>query len=287
MSRIAYVNGRYLPASRAGVSIEDRGFQFADGVYEYFAVFGGRLADAEGHFARLWRSLGELRIAPPMSEAALTLVLHETIRRNRVREGAVYVQVTRGAAPRDHGFPNPEVPSSLIVTARPVDHAAAEARAEAGVKVLTVPEIRWARCDIKTVGLLPNVLAKQAAREAGAYEAWFIDAEGLITEGASTNAWILDAEGVLRTRETAANILRGVTRQALLALVAETGIALEERAFTLEEALAAREAFITAASTFVMPVVAIDGAPVGDGRPGPVAKRLRDLYVATAREHAR
>jgi D-alanine transaminase len=287
MSRIAYVNGQYLPISRAGVSIEDRGFQFADGVYEYFAVFGGKLADAEGHFARLWRSLGELRIDPPMSEAALGMVLRETIRRNRVRDGAAYVQVTRGAAPRDHGFPNPEVPPSLIVVAKPVDLAAAEARAQAGVKVLTVPEIRWARCDIKSVGLLPNVLAKQAAREAGAYEAWFIDADGFVTEGASTNAWILDADGVLRTRETAANILRGITRQTLLALVAETGIAIEERAFTVEEALAAREAFITAASTFVMPVIAIDGAPVGDGRPGPVARRLRDLYVATAREHAR
>jgi D-alanine transaminase len=287
MSRIAYVNGRYLPHAQAAVSIEDRGFQFADGVYEYFAVFAGRLADADGHFARLWRSLGELRIEPPISEAALAMILRETIRRNRVVDGAAYVQVTRGVAPRDHAFPSPDVPPSLVVTAKPVDYAAAAARAANGVAVLTQPDLRWARCDIKSVGLLPNVLAKQAARQAGAYEAWLVDDQGLVTEGASTNAWIVDAQGVLRTCSTDANILRGVTRQTLLGLFSAAGVVFEARAFTVEEAKAAREAFITAASTFVMPVTAIDGAMIGDGRPGPLALRLRDLYLSNARATAR
>ncbi len=286
MARIAYVNGRYVPLAQAGVHVEDRGFQFADGVYEYFAVFGGRLADAAGHFERLWRSLSELRIAPPMSQAALRIVLAETVRRNRVREGSVYLQVTRGVAPRDHPFPDPPPPPSLIVTAKPVDFAVDEARAAQGVKVLTQPDVRWGRCDIKTVGLLPNVLAKQAAREAGAYEAWLVDELGLVTEGASTNAWIVDAEGVLRTRDTNANILRGVTRKGLIALAEAAGAPVSQRPFTVEEAKAAKEAFITAASTFVMPVVEIDGVKIGDGRPGPVAKRLRALYLGNARSTA-
>jgi D-alanine transaminase len=283
MPRIAYVNGRYVPLAEAGVHIEDRGFQFADGVYEYFAVLGGKLADAPGHLERLWRSLSELRIAPPMGEAALRVVLAETVRRNRVRQGSVYVQVTRGVAPRDHPFPDPAPPPSLIVTAKPIDFAAADARAEQGVGVLTQPDIRWGRCDIKTVGLLPNVLAKQAAREAGAYEAWLVDELGFVTEGASTNAWIVDAEGVLRTRDTNANILRGVTRKGLIPLAEAAGVPVSQRPFTVEEAKAAREAFITAASTFVMPVVRIDGVEIGDGHPGPVAKRLRALYVGNAR----
>ena len=287
MSRIAYVNGRYQPHAEASVHIEDRGFQFADGVYEYFSVFGGRLADAEGHLERLWRSLSELRIDPPMSERALLVVLHETIRRNRIQDGAVYLQITRGAAPRDHPFPRPGTPPTLVVTAKPVDFAAGEARARAGVKVLTQPDNRWGRCDIKSVGLLPNVLAKQAAREAGAYEAWLVDDLGLVTEGASTNAWIVDAEGVLRTRDTNANILRGVTRKTLIALAEETGTQISQKPFTVAEAQAAREAFITAASTFVMPVVEIDGLPVGDGRPGPISERLRALYVRNARATAR
>jgi D-alanine transaminase len=283
MARIAYVNGRYVPLNQAAVSIEDRGFQFADGVYEYFAVFDGRLADAAGHFERLWRSLGELRIAPPMGEAALRLVLRESVRRNRVREGSVYVQVNRGVAPRDHPFPNPAPPSSLVVVAKPVDFARGEARAAEGVGVLTQPDIRWGRCDIKSVGLLPNVLAKQAAREAGAFEAWLVDDLGFVTEGASTNAWIVDETGVLRTRDTNANILRGVTRKTLIELAEAAGVPVSQRPFTVEEAKRAREAFITAASTFVMPVIAIDGAKIGDGRPGPVAKRLRALYLGAAR----
>jgi len=283
MGRIAYVDGRYLPHPMAVVHIEDRGFQFADGVYEYFAVFAGRLADARGHFDRLWRSLDALSIVPPMSEAAMRIVIAETVRRNHIQDGAVYLQVTRGVAPRDHAFPDPAPSPTLVVTAKPVDFAAADAKAAKGVAVITQPDIRWGRCDIKTVGLLPNVLAKQSARQAGAYEAWLVDGQGYVTEGASTNAWIVDADGVLRTRDTTANILRGVTRKQLLPVAEAAGTPVSEQPFTVAEAKAAREAFITAASTFVMPVVSIDNVPIGDGRPGPVAMRLRALYINNAR----
>jgi D-alanine transaminase len=287
MGRIAYVNGRYLPHGEAVVHVEDRGFQFADGVYEYFAVFGGRLADADGHLERLWRSLSEIRIRPPMSEAALIIVMHETVRRNRIWDGSVYLQITRGTARRDHAFPHPSTPPSVVVTARSVDYAAAQAKAAKGVAVLTQPDQRWARCDIKTVGLLPNALAKQAAREAGAEEAWLIDDLGFITEGASTNAWIVDAEGALRTRDTNANILRGITRKTLIDLAGEAGIEVSLRPFTVDEVKAAKEAFMTAASTLVMPVTSIDGHAIGDGRPGPVGMRLRVLYEQHARATAR
>jgi D-alanine transaminase len=286
MSRLAYVNGRFQPLSEAGVSVEDRGFQFADGVYEVWAVFDGRLADAEGHFVRLERSLSELRIDPPMSRAALGQVLRETVRRNRVRDGIVYLQITRGAARRDHAFPKPGTPATVVVTARRVDYAAEEAKAAKGVQVVTTPDIRWGRCDIKTVGLLPNALAKQAAREQGAYEAWLVDAEGKVTEGSSTNAWIVDGAGRLRTRGTTSNILRGITRGSLIELARELQIPVIEEAFTVEEAKAASEAFLTAASGFVMPVVAIDGVPVGNAKPGPVALRLRSLYLDAARKGA-
>jgi D-alanine transaminase len=283
MSRVAYVNGAFVRHADAAIHIEDRGYQFADGVYEVWAVFGGRLIDAAGHYARLDRSLNELRIAWPVSRAALPVLLSETLRRNRIKDGIVYLQVTRGVAPRDHPFPNPPVSPSLVITAKRVDMVAADARAARGVGVVTTPESRWSRCDIKTVGLLPNVLAKQKAREAGAYEAWFVDDMGLITEGASTNAWIIDADGLLRTRSTQANILRGVTRATLLGVVEAEGFAIDQRGFTIAEAMAAREAFITGAGTLVTPVVSIDGVQVGDGVPGPVAKRLRQLYIAEAR----
>ncbi len=283
MSRVAYVDGRYVPLADAAVHVEDRGFQFSDGVYEVWATFGGRLADAEGHLTRLERSLGELRIEAPMGRDALVAVVRETVRRNRVGDGLAYIQVTRGQARRDHAFPAAGTRPTLVVTAKPFDMAAADARAQQGVAVVTVPETRWARCDIKTVALLPNVLAKQAAREQGAYEAWFVDADGLVTEGSSTNAWIVDAAGRLRTRDTGANILRGITRAALIDLARERQIAVDERPFTVAEAKDAAEAFITAASAFVMPVVRIDGVTVGEGRPGPVAMRLRSLYL----EHAR
>jgi len=282
MPRIAYVNGRYLPHDRAAVHIEDRGYQFADGVYEVWAVFGGRLADADGHFERLERSVGELRIAMPMGRVALRIVLMEVLRRNRIRDGLLYLQVTRGVAPRDHIFPDAATPPGLVITAKRNDRTAADARATAGVKVITTPENRWGRCDIKTIGLLPNVLAKQAAKEQGAAEAWFVDTDGLITEGGSSNAWIVDAEGRLRTRDTGANILRGITRKAIIGLAEELQIKVEERPFTPAEVSTAREAFFTGAGALVMPVVAIDGKTIGDGRPGPVASRLRALYVQTA-----
>ncbi|MDE2356225.1 MAG: D-amino-acid transaminase [Alphaproteobacteria bacterium] len=286
MGRIAYVNGRFVRHAEAAVHIEDRGYQLADGVYEVWAVFDGDLADREGHFARLERSLGELRIAMPMSRRALEVVLGETLRRNHVRDGLIYLQISRGVAPRDHAFPTRPVRPAMVVTAKSVDLAAGETRAQAGVKVITTPETRWSRCDIKTVGLLPNVLAKQAAREAGAVEAWFVDELGLVTEGASSNAWIVDAQGVLRTRDTQANILRGVTRNAILALARELELKVDERPFSLAEAKAAREAFITGAGSLVLPVVQIDDAVIGEGRPGPVAKRLRRLYIEEARRSA-
>lgn len=286
MGRIAYVNGRFTPQADAYVHIEDRGYQFADAVYEVWALFDGKLADTEGHFARLERSLSELRIAMPMSRAALTVVLRETVRRNRVREGTLYLQVSRGVAPRDHAFPTVPVRPSVIVTVSRVDRAASEARAAKGVSVVTTPENRWGRCDIKTVGLLPNALAKQKAREAGAVEAWFVDDLGFVTEGASSNAWIVDADGRLRTRDTNANILRGVTRLNLLDLLAREGLEVDERPFTPDEAAQAREAFITGAGTLVLPVVAVDGRKIGGGVPGPVATKLRRLYIERARATA-
>ena len=286
MSRVAYVNGRFVPHAEACVHIEDRGYQLADGIYEVWAVFGGKLADAEGHYARLERSLGELRIAMPMSRKALSLVLREAVRRNRVKDGLVYLQVTRGVAPRDHAFPTRPVRPALVITARPVDLAAAEAKAAKGIGVVTTPETRWARCDIKTIALLPNVLAKQTARENGAGEAWFVDDLGLVTEGASSNAWIVDREGVLRTRDLNANILRGITRRSLMDLIAREGLEVSERPFTVEEAKSAREAFITGAGSLVTPVVSIDGAKIGQGRPGPLALRLRASYLSDARDRA-
>ena len=286
MSRVAYVNGQYHPHGQATIHVEDRGFQFADGVYEVWSIFDGRMADFDGHMTRLHRSLNELRIDIPMSREALTRVLHETIRRNRVRNGIVYLQVTRGTARRDHPFPAEGTPPSVIVTSRSISASKAEAQARKGVAVLTQPDIRWGRCDIKTVGLLANVLAKQAAREAGAYEAWMVDEMGLVTEGSSTNAWIVDENGKLRTRDTQANILKGITRTALMALIEQEKLELDERPFSVDEAKRAREAFFTAAGAFVMPAVSIDGTTIGDGKPGPVATRLRTLYLEQARRDA-
>lgn len=286
MSRVAYVNGAYVPHGQAVIHVEDRGFQFADGVYEVWSVFGGKLADFDGHMTRLVRSLTELRIDVPMTRDALTRVLKETVRRNRVRNGIVYLQVTRGTARRDHPFPPEGTPPSVIVTARSISAVKAEAQADRGVAVITQPDIRWGRCDIKTVGLLPNILAKQAARDRGAYEAWFVDEMGLVTEGSSTNAWIIDEHGKLRTRDTQANILRGITRAAILDLVASEKIELDERPFSVDEAKRAREAFFTAAGAFVMPAISIDGTTIGDGTPGPVTRKLRALYLDQAKRDA-
>jgi D-alanine transaminase len=281
MSRIAYVNGRYLPHADAAVSIEDRGFQFADGVYEVCEVRDGHLVDERRHMARLERSLRELRIRRPMSLAALGIVLRETVRRNRVRDGIVYLQVTRGAAPRDFPFPASSTPPTIVVTARANDPRKIEALAEQGIAVITLPDIRWQRVDIKTVALLPNVLAKQAARDKGAREAWLVDARGYVTEGGSSNAWIV-GDGALITRPLGTDILPGITRSVVVDILAAQGLRLEERAFTVEEAYAAREAFVTSASQTVMPVVRIDGRPVGEGKPGPVAQALRRDFHAHA-----
>lgn len=286
MGRIAYVNGSYERHGDAAVHIEDRGYQLADAVYEVWALFDGKLADPEGHFARLERSLAELRIPMPMTQRSLLVVLRETVRRNRVRDGLVYLQVSRGVAPRDHAFPTEPVSPAVVITVKAIDRAAAEAKAAKGVSVITTPENRWGRCDIKTVGLLPNAMAKQAAKEKGAAEAWFVDELGFVTEGASSNAWIVDGDGTLRTRDTNANILRGVTRYTLLDIIRESGLKVDERPFTPAEAKAASEAFITGAGALVLPVVAVDGAPVGKGVVGPVASRLRRLYIERARETA-
>jgi D-alanine transaminase len=274
MSRIAYVNGRYVARERAMVSIEDRGFQFADGVYEVCEVRAGRIIDERRHMARLDRSLTELRIARPMSPAALAVIMRETIARNRVRDGIVYVEVTRGVARRDFPFP-PGTRPTLIVSARSNDLARIEAMAAEGVAVVTVPDIRWGRVDIKSVALLPNVLAKQAAREQGAREAWLVDNAGRITEGASSNAWIVARDGKVVTHPLGQDILPGITRSVVLDVIKAQGLAFEERAFTLEEAYAAREAFITSASQIVIPVIAINGRPVGNGAPGLIAAALR------------
>jgi D-alanine transaminase len=275
MSRIAYVNGRYLPRAQARVSIEDRGFQFADGVYEVCEVKGGRLIDERRHMARLDRSLREVRIARPMSERALAVVLRETVRRNRVRDGIVYLQITRGTARRDFPFPPAETRPTIVVTARATDQARLAQLAAEGVAVVTMPDIRWGRVDIKSVALLPNVLAKQAAREQGAREAWLIDAAGRVTEGASSNAWIVSRDGKLITRQLGNDILPGITRAVVIDAIKGQGLSFEERAFTVDEACAAREAFLTSASQTVLPVVRIDGRRVGNGAPGPVATALR------------
>lgn len=280
MSRWAYVNGVFRPQRGPSIDVEDRGFQFADGVYEVWAVHDARLMDEEGHYERLERSLGELRIDAPMSRAALRVALNQTLRRNRVRTGLVYLQITRGVARRDHAFPIAPIRPTVVITAKSLDWRALEAGAEAGIAVISTPENRWARCDIKSVALLANVLAKQTAREAGAKEAWFVDPDGYVTEGASSNAWIVDAEGVVRTRSLSANILRGITRTTLLKVIADEGLVLSEAGFTLAEAYRAREAFITAASAFVQPVVMLDGRAIGAGAPGPVARALRAAYLA-------
>lgn len=281
MPRIAYVNGRYVAHAEASVHIEDRGYQFADGVYEVCEVARGYIVDMKRHLDRLGRSLRELSIAWPMNRAAMEIVIMEVIRRNRVKNGLVYLQVTRGVASRDFLFPAGTRPS-VVVTARKVDPAAAAKRAENGIKVITVPENRWDRVDIKSVGLLPNVLAKQKASEAGAQEAWFIDADGTVKEGGSSNAWIVTGDGALVTRPAEHGILRGITRTTLLDVAAKLGLRVEERGFTVAEAKAAREAFISSATTIAMPVVAIDGAPVANGHPGSVVLSLRQAFFDIA-----
>ncbi|MFM7689935.1 MAG: D-amino-acid transaminase [Alphaproteobacteria bacterium] len=279
MSRIAYVNGRYVPQPDASVNIEDRGYQFGDGIYEVVHLFDGRFIDEDLHLARLERSLREIALPMPMPLASLRMVLREVARRNRVTEGLLYMQVTRGVARRDHAFPNKPIPPALVVTVKRIAPYPTNVD-RWGASVITMPDLRWARCDIKTVNLLPNCLARQAAREKGAIEAVLYDeATGMVTEGAATSFWIVDEAGTIRTRPLSDAILPGCTRAALMAELRDAGIAFEERAFSMAELRRAREAFITSATSFVKPITKIDGAPVGDGEVGPVVRKLFEIFA--------
>jgi len=276
MSRIAYVNGRYLPHREASVHIDDRGYQFADGVYEVIAIEHGRLVDERLHLRRLGRSLAELEIAEPMPEASLKTIMREVIRRNRVRDGIIYIQMTRGVAPRDHAFPR-YARTQVVMTARRSKLANPKILAE-GAPVITLPDLRWARCDIKSIALLPNILGKQQAREAGAYEAWQVDSDGNVTEGTSTNAWIVTAAGEVVTRAATHAILNGVTRLGVIRVIEQAGLKFVERPFSVAEAKRAREAFLTSTTAYVTPVVRIDDSVVGNGKPGPLARELGAFY---------
>ena len=287
MSKIAYVNGRYLPQPEAAVNIEDRGYQFGDGIYEVVHLYGGRYVDEALHLGRLERSLREIRLPMPMSRAALSMVLREVARRNRVSEGLLYMQVTRGVARRDHPFPKVPVPPALVVTVKRIAPYPTDIERWASA-CITLPDLRWARRDIKSVNLLPNVLARQAAREQGAIEAiLYEEATGIVTEGAATTFWIVDANGAIRTRFQDQVILPGCTRAALMAELRAAGIPWDETPFTLADMRAAREAFITSATSFVRPITRIDGTPVGDGRVGPVVRRLFDLFARHVKGPAR
>ncbi|WP_373087553.1 D-amino-acid transaminase [Sneathiella sp.] len=277
MSRIAYVNGQYLPHRMAHVHIEDRGYQFADGVYEVVTVSSGKLIDEAGHLDRLWRSLGELKIAAPMKREPLKFVMREVIRRNSIFDGIIYMQVTRGVAPRDHPFPDNTAPA-LVMTAKRLSIPKAAKKAEEGVSVITLPDIRWARRDIKSVSLLPNILAKQEAKDKGAYEAFMVDDAGMVTEGSSTNAWIVDQDGKIITRETSNSILAGITRAALLRELEEKGLEVEIRNFSVDELQNAREVFLTSSTSYVLPVVKVDDHVIGNGHPGSISLNLRGIY---------
>ncbi len=277
MSRIAYVNGQYVPHQDAAIHIEDRGYQFADGVYEVFAVHQGRLVGEQGHMDRLGHSLSELQIDWPVSARALGVIIREVARRNRVRDGLVYLQITRGVARRDHPFPD-DAESALVVTARrtpPLD----KDQLRQGVGVITIPDIRWLRHDIKSVSLLPNILGKQQAREAGAYEAWMVNEDGMITERTSSNAWIVTKDGELVTHNAAYAILNGITRLSLLEAAEAAGVQFSERAFSVDEAMQAKEAFVTSSTSHVKAVTNIDGQSVGNGHIGEMTARMLDLYV--------
>ena len=282
MSRIAYVNGRYVPHARASVHIEDRGYQFADGVYEVCEVKAGKLIDERRHMERLVRSLRELKIALPMTLKALGVVLRETIARNRVQDGLVYLQITRGVARRDFVFPAEGTKPSIVVIARSKDPAKTESASLAGIAVVTTKDNRWDRVDIKTVGLLPNALASQYAKEKGASEAWLVDRDGFVTEGSHSNAWIVTADKKIVTRPAEHGILRGITRAVIFEVAKKLGHHIEERPFTLKEALVAREAFNTSATQIVMPVIKIDGMTIGNGKPGEVATALRARFYEIA-----
>jgi len=278
--RVAYVNGRYLPHGMAGVHIEDRALQLGDGIYEVFNIRNGQPLDEEGHLDRMERSLRELGIAMPMSRTALKLVTREMIARNRMPNGFLYLQVTRGAVKRDHVPPADGPRPTLIMTMRLQDVAGFQQRLAKGIAVSTQPDIRWGRCDIKTVQLLPNLMAKQAAKQAGAFEAWLVDEDGYVTEGASTTAWIVDQDNTLVTRDLSNAILPGITRKVMLEAAREAQLKVAERKFTVAEAKAAKEALLSSATGAAVPVVTIDGETVGDGMPGPLTRRIRELYAA-------
>ncbi len=278
VARIAYVNGRYVPHAQAGVHIEDRALQFADGIYEVVGVVGGLFLDEDDHLDRLQRSVGEIGMAMPMDRAPLKLVIREMARRNHIRDGLIYMQVTRGTLRRDHAIPVKQPRPTLIITARSMDPVALAAKKEQGIAVVTRPDQRWARRDIKSVALLPNILAKTQARDAGVYEAWLVDDEGYVTEGSSTSAWIVDKDGNIVTRNLSNDILPGITRKVIIDAAREAQVAIVERKFTVAEALSAREAFLSAASLGATPITSIDGKKVGDGKPGPVTRRLQELY---------
>ncbi|HEX4859693.1 MAG TPA: D-amino-acid transaminase [Rhizomicrobium sp.] len=278
--RFAYVNGRYFHHSEAGVHIEDRGLQLGDAIYEVLAVRHARLRDEEPHLDRMERSLRELGIAMPMGRDALKLVMRELVRRNRIRDGLLYLQITRGAVRRDHPIPDALPRPTLILTARPFDFEGRDKQHADGIAVVTQPDQRWGRCDIKTTQLLANSLAKTAARRAGAYEAWLVDRDGFVTEGASTNAWIVDKEGRVVTRALSTAILPGVTRRVIMEAAAEAQLPIVERAFTPQEAKEAREAFLSSAANAATPITSVDGVPVGDGKPGPLSRRIAELYLA-------
>lgn len=274
--RVSYVNGRYVPHSQAVVHVEDRGYQFADAVYEVFAVERGRICHLAQHLDRLDRSLGALAMPLAVPRRVLPVILGEVVRRNRLSQGLLYLQASRGAAPRNHAFPGAAIPN-LVVTAWPHKGPSAE-QVEKGVHVVTRPDMRWRRPDIKSVGLLPNALARQSAKEAGAYEAWLVNDHGQVVEGAATNAFIVAKDGALLTHPADTNMLNGVTRMNVLAIARRLGIEVGERPFTVAEALAAREAFLTSTTVTVLPVTRIDDSTIADGRPGPVTLRLRAAY---------
>jgi len=278
MARVIYVNGVYAPYADAGVHAEDRGFQFADGVYEVCEVRDGCLVDERRHMARLQRSLSELRMAEPMDLRSLGVILRETVRRNRVKNGMVYLQITRGVSRRDFAFPPADVAPSVVCFAHSLSREKGSKRAAAGISVITLPDIRWTRVDIKTTGLLAQSLARQQAKDAGADEAWMVDKDGFVTEGASCNAWIVTGAGKLVTRPAESGILRGITREVAMEAARAKGLRFEERPFTVEEAKSASEAFQTSASGLVMPVVRIDGHVIGSGMPGDIALELRKTY---------
>lgn len=278
MSRIVYVNGHYRRYGEAGVHVEDRGLQFADSVYEVIEVYNTQLVDPTRHLDRLERSMRELSISPPMSRSALSHIIEQTVRRNRVHNGIVYLQVTRGTAPRDFPINGKDLSPTLICIARATSSSARDCIAAKGISVVTMPDIRWGRCDIKTVMLLPAVLAKSSAHQAGASEAWLVDTDGWITEGASSNAWILNQDNELQTRSLSHALLPGITRQTLIDVAGKTGIRVVERAFNAEQAYTAKEAFNTSASATIMPVVRIDEQSIGSGTPGPITLKLRQAF---------